>query len=230
MNVRPLYLIWAILIAVISAELYATAKLEEYVQQQQQLTADAEPDALPPGGPKSIEDLDTAPNLAPLSFDSIQEAAVYGAQMSYDFTDQYESGGVILKDKHGKYWITRPYTINSNDSMLINHIEKYMGYTTVGDFHTHPCLPYTHFPDYFSNPDIAFILYWNETGYVTNFCNGHVYQFIAGQDKPGNAFILDIHQSLTHGHQVGIIPLTKSPIIKELPPAFDALAGEFNGQ
>lgn len=212
-------LLMAVLLAFVGTAAFTLIKRHNEGKQDAQVAAVMRSDDYPQNmGPVNLADLAVYPNLAPDSFDTVREAAVYAGALSYQASDAYEYGGMILKDTKGKYWVTIPYTIESDDSTLINHITHMEGFESVAEFHTHPCLPYTHLPDYFSDPDIASILYWNDVGYITNFCNGHVYEFDGKVDKPGNAYAPELHRKLTKGRQVGTIALTKAPIEKESPP------------
>ncbi|MGH7751060.1 MAG: hypothetical protein ACREQ5_40785, partial [Candidatus Dormibacteria bacterium] len=122
------------------------------------------------------------PILDPRVFETMQEAATYAIQESYDFSTQFEYGGMILKGPNNEYRVTIPYTIGADDHMLIKHIHQLGPYNGVADYHTHPCMPYTHIPGLFSDPDITDYITNGLIGYMGDLCTGNVHEFNADID------------------------------------------------
>lgn len=160
-------------------------------------------------------------------YDSLEEAALYAEEYSYNKDYRIEYGGNILKAPDGKYVYTMPDTSYSDDSVHINNVKAYGDYIPVAQYHDHPCLPYSHFPMYFSEPDIANALHLSVIAIVANLCTGEIHEYDWTRDPVEN---VEIHVNpadllkkgddpevfnLTTGRVVGKIPLTRKPVILE---------------
>lgn len=171
---------------------------------------------LGPDGPEQPETTHVAPVYVDV-YPTLEAAGVAGIQHAYDFSNSWEYGGVILLTHDGKFLISVPNTDWSGDSVRINdEKDAFPGLKIVGDYHTHPCLPFTHYPEYFSPPDVQSDFYSFRVGIMGDFCTGNVHEFTPGVDPPGDHPVK--HGKVTTGRVVGKITLTKLPIILEADP------------
>ena len=174
------------------------------------------------------------PPLLPEKFESFNNAAVFAIAQSYELTHTYESAGVIVVGPDMQFQITQPKTENSGDSVGVPSFAR-PGYVVVADYHTHPCLPYTHFVRWFSEEDIEVV-----EGDVTDptviaimgdMCTGIVNEWAQGVDPVGNHLEHNYDNSpvlLTTGHVIGHIEITKEPKVLEGPSA--SPTGELIGE
>lgn len=150
-------------------------------------------------------------------YDSLIEAAIAAEQVAYDSGYDVEWGGIILKTPEGKYRFALPNSDHKSDGVAINWFYPPEGFAIAGEYHTHPCLPYSHVPEAFSIPDAASALYNHLPTFIANLCLGEVREFDPLKDVPDNITI-NWHGNMfkvTSGRPVGNFPLTKFPIILE---------------
>jgi len=174
-------------------------------------------------------DDDVSPDLKPEYYDTMLQAAVAGLQLSYDRSNAYEYGGVIVSTTNGKFRISDPETSYRGDGVQIDYDNDYAGYQVVATYHTHPCLPYSHWPAVFSDGDANSDTQVGTVGYMADLCSGVVRQFIPGvtpRDMHWNvgpaaeqiAATLGVDLSGAHGEAVGDIVLNpKLPVLQEIP-------------
>ena len=164
------------------------------------------------------------PPLLPEVFDSFDAAAVYASASAYEFSNKYESSGVIVVRSDMKFQVTKPVTEFSGDSVGIPHFKR-PGYIVIADYHTHPCNPYTHWCSWFSPEDIDVVEGANDDPTViaimVDFCTGTVHEWAQGKDPVGDHLVQNDDGSpdaLTTGHKIGQITLSKKPVVQETPP------------
>jgi hypothetical protein len=163
----------------------------------------------------------SVPELIVGQFDTIQEAGVYALQNAYNQSNAYEYGGIILETSEHKFLISAPTTKYSGDSTEIDHTNTHFKTWIVADYHTHPCLPYTHITSLFSEPDLASNMYLNIIGFIGDLCTGKVHEFDPSKDKPDDVTVTwpSGHvESLTDGHIIGLFSMTRPQIIMEEKP------------
>lgn len=135
-------------------------------------------------------DYKVLPHLLPEYYDTLDEAAIAGIEQAYARSQFYEFGGVIVKTTNGKYRISVPETDYSGDSVQITarfHLD-YAGYFAVADYHTHPCLPYSHYVSALSDADVRINTYDASVGYMGNLCTGDVVRFVPGVTPEDKCF------------------------------------------
>lgn len=161
------------------------------------------------------------PPLDPEVFETFSSAATYAIAMAYEFTNVFESAGVVVIRSDMKFQVTKPVTENSGDSVGIPMFKR-PGYVVVADYHTHPCLPYTHFVRWFSPEDIEEVEQegGSSVAVMGDLCSGNVNVWSQGRDPVGDHLVHNFDGSptaLTTGHVVGHIEITKEPKILEQP-------------
>jgi hypothetical protein len=161
------------------------------------------------------------PPLDPQTFDSFDNAAVYAIAKSYELTNVYESAGLIVVGANMKFQVTQPRTENSGDSVSIPSFER-PGYVVVADYHTHPCLPYTHFVRWFSQEDIEVAeggpMDPGVIAVMGDLCTGIVNEWAFGVDPVGDHLEHNFDNSpvlLTKGHVIGHIEINRTPVVQE---------------
>lgn len=168
-----------------------------------------------------------SPEMYPEYYDTLEQAAVAAIQHSYDKSQFYEYGGVILQTTNGKYRVGVPDTDYGGDSVGISMPRvDYAGYNVVADYHTHPCMPYSHWPRYFSDSDVGSNTDRGITGFMGDLCSGVVRRFVPAvtpEDKCWMEDSLEIADGNPFAHcgssgtDVGKIAITRSPVIVERP-------------
>jgi len=164
------------------------------------------------------------PDLRPEYYDTEVEAATAGLQLSYDRSNAYEYGGIILHTTNGKFRISNPETDYRGDGVVIEDRNDIPGYSVVGDFHTHPCLPYSHFPGVFSDRDV----YMNDTearvGFMLDMCSGIIRRYVPGVTPHDKCWAITIEEAIlgadgcgSYGVEVSRVKITKLPIMQEIP-------------
>lgn len=173
-------------------------------------------------------DDDVSPDLSPDYYDTELQAAVAGLQMAYNASNSYEYGGVIIRATNGRFRVSRPDTDYRGDGVSIDYSNSYAGYVIVADYHTHPCLPYSHWPAVFSDNDANSNDRTAYVGYMLDMCSGVVRRYIPGVTKRDMSWSnsplaealaategVDLRGA--HGEAVDKIPMTKLPILQEIP-------------
>lgn len=148
------------------------------------------------------------PKLDPRTFESFTDAAVASIAASYEANYAYENAGVIVLTRDARFRFTIPRTDFEGDRVWMNTGLKWsaIGYVEVGEYHTHPCLPWSHFPEFFSEPDIDNAINDKNIAIMGDLCTGAVHEWVEGQDARDN-YVADKRPSakLTIGHLVGYI-------------------------
>lgn len=164
-----------------------------------------------------------SPDLTPDYYDTELQAATAALQLSYDRSNAYEYGGIILRTTNGKYRFSSPETDYRGDGINIDYTNDFAGYTVVADYHTHPCLPYSHWPNVFSNGDVNSNSKQGLTAYMGDLCSGVVRQFTPGIDKLDICWkpsaieaAMGINVCGSRGREVGKITLY-GPVLQETP-------------
>jgi hypothetical protein len=99
--------------------------------------------------------------------------------------DQWEYGGIIVFRNGTFYWTNPPITTKQIDSNEINPKSLLLkGDILAAKYHTHPCLPNTHFPGYFSLTDLAYSQYFEVPEFILDECTGNVQEFNPLRDDP----------------------------------------------
>jgi hypothetical protein len=174
-------------------------------------------------------DNSVSPDLDPAYYDTELQAATAGLQMAYDRSNAYEYAGVILRTTNGKFRVSRPDTDYRGDAVQIDFDNDYAGYEVVADYHTHPCLPYSHWPAVFSDRDANSNDFDATVGYMGDLCSGVIRRYVPGvtprdmswSNSPLAEAIaakegIDLRGS--HGEAVGQITLNpKLPVLQEIP-------------
>jgi hypothetical protein len=158
------------------------------------------------------------PKLDPEKFETFNAAATYAIAKAYETSDVYETSGVVVMSLEHKYQVTEPVTDNSGDSVRIPAFHR-PGYEIVADYHTHPCLPYTHFVKWFSPEDIE-ETQGKVTAIMGNLCTGEVNSWTFKVDPVGNYIGHDFDGEpvgLTTGHVIGHVIINREPKVKEKP-------------
>lgn len=154
------------------------------------------------------------PAVDPRIFDTMDLAAKYALQNAYIHSNIVEYGGAIYLHKD-KYRFAYPVTDRKVASVWIP-VKVYNGWQVVATFHTHPCMPYTHGTQYFSDADVAGSIYDGIPYYMGNLCKGSVNKFDPRVDKPDDATWRSY--KVTTGRVVGNFYLFKQPIVVEDDP------------
>jgi hypothetical protein len=170
------------------------------------------------------------PALLPTSYGSLDEAGVAAVQASYDYSNFYEYGGTILEDREHRFHVSIPDTDFSGDHVFIDFDNDWGDqYKTVADYHTHPCLPFSHAPGVFSSNDADSNDHRGLPGYLGDLCSGRVLRYLPGVTKrdvefqkmqrvpPTFEFELATVFGAT-GEQVGEIVIYRQPVIMERAP------------
>lgn len=161
------------------------------------------------------------PELMPTTYATEQEAAIAALEQSYQWSNQYEYGGVVLKAIDGTFVISRPITDFRGDSVYIVR-EVGEGYTVVADFHTHPCLPYSHYPNVFSDNDVRINDNYEVRGYMADLCSGVIRVYDPKVDLHNRCWFNEDDPAEppdcgSYGREVGRFPITKQPVMQEIP-------------
>jgi hypothetical protein len=150
-------------------------------------------------------------------YPSFAEAAHAAIADSYRLSNLYEYGGVIAAAPDHTFRVSVPETYWRGDATHIDtDPDLFPGLKPVATFHTHPCLPYSHYPWFFSPMDVATAKEENLTAIMGDFCTGQIHEFVPGYDVEGKHLIGST--DLPTGHTVGGIALYRVPIILELNP------------
>lgn len=163
------------------------------------------------------------PHLYPEYYDTLNEAGVAAIHHAYDHSQFYEYGGLILQTTNGKYRVSVPETDYRGGSVFIdNERNDFAGYSIVADFHTHPCMPYSHYIFVFSDADVNSNVNRGLVGYMGELCGGVVRRFVPGVTKENRCWLDDApigtypHCGST-GEIVGQIDITRKPVVVERP-------------
>jgi hypothetical protein len=124
------------------------------------------------------------------SFPTLREAGMYGIQRSYQCSHYYECGGVIAQGPDGRFIVGVTRTNFKGDSVALTHIAP-PGYKVVADFHTHPCLPVSHYAHYFSPEDTANDTFNHVIGFLGDLCTGEVHEYDPSTMAPGDTQLED---------------------------------------
>ncbi len=117
----------------------------------------------------------------------LNRAAVQALKEAFNAPNgfKWEYGGVIVLRNRSLVWTTPPHTDQLPDGNLMNPKKMLLsGDVLVGLYHTHPCFSNTHFPGYFSMPDVAFAIYNNTTEFILDECTGNVQKYDPILDNP----------------------------------------------
>lgn len=147
------------------------------------------------------------------SFDTEDDAAIYGEYLSIHLSAKVEYGGLVLKDtRDGQYHITVPVTSHQEGTVtsIPFDVDDYDDhYLIVAWYHTHVCSP-NYISGFFSIPDIAQSQYHHIDAYMLSGCTGNIFKWQFDVDPTEDHVFKGDHgmHYLTRGHQVGWLPLT----------------------
>jgi hypothetical protein len=161
------------------------------------------------------------PALYPEVYGSMDQAAIAGLQHAYEHSMHYEYGGIIVEtDKH-KFRVAIPDTNWSGDRVSLAYEVEWPGYTAVGDYHTHPCMPFSHYPGVLSPPDTRSNDKGNLIGYMGDMCSGEVRRYTPGVSAMDKTWWegTDNEQKGSYGDVVGKILLWRldGPLAEDYP-------------
>jgi len=111
------------------------------------------------------------------AYDTLEEAAVYGAKRLYLCSHVYECGALIAQriDDH-KYVIGPVASSYAGDHVNFSRNAP-PTVKIVATIHSHPCLPESHEVPYFSPEDTADDISHGQPGFLLNQCTGEVSVF-----------------------------------------------------
>jgi hypothetical protein len=149
-------------------------------------------------------------------FATLTEAAMAGLALSAQTSPYYEYGGQILLLPNGKYAYATPETTYEGDHMAVSQDpDDYQRGKIVAHYHTHPCLPYSHIIDKFSDGDLRSYRIVNRPGYMLDMCTGDVHFWAPGDsvDTRGtfSETTIEVHKTSV-GKIVGHIPVPGKPL------------------
>lgn len=151
-----------------------------------------------------------APSADVPTYETITEAAVYGAKRLYACSQVYECGGVIVRLGNGAFAVGPLTSDYAGDHVSINR-KVPASVRVVATIHSHPCLPDSHEPMYFSPNDLASDIEFGEPGFLLNDCNGEVSEVIPAhvvfEHPPDSPEVF-----LTRGVVVGRIPVSGASV------------------
>jgi hypothetical protein len=121
---------------------------------------------------------------APTKVDTAAIAALTQA-FNMPHGHEVEYGGAIFDEGKGLEHTLPPHTDAANDHVQLNpQLVIPPGAKFLAVFHTHPCMPTTHYPEYFSPQDIGMALLVGVPSYVLNECTGEVHVYDPSADMP----------------------------------------------
>lgn len=136
------------------------------------------------------------------SAETLQSVAVHALKEAFNRPNgqQWEHGGIVFL-RNGQMIHTSPaITDSQSDSLwIVPRNLKGPSDVLLAMYHTHPCLPDSHFPQYFSVPDIAISLFERVPTFVLDECSGMVHEFDPTVDDPNKT-----EETVTGGHHVVI--------------------------
>jgi hypothetical protein len=163
----------------------------------------------------SLGDPALLPHLYPEHYAALDEAAVVAIQHAYDHSQFYEYGGVILQMADGSYQVGVPGTNYRGGGVHIDDTtDGWPGTFIVADYHTHPCMPYTHFVGVFSDQDVGSNDRTSLIGYMGDLCSGVVRRYVPGVTPKNYSFDDGTYGS--KGERVGAISITRKPVVVEI--------------
>jgi hypothetical protein len=140
------------------------------------------------------------------SYATIEEAGLQAILRAYKCSPYYECTGAIAQRPDGRFVVGSVHSDYSGDKVEGAHgVPK--GWRLAGDFHTHPCLPESHYPGIFSPQDIEDILEHGVVGFLGDLCTGKVHMFDPRTMAPHTHLFEDGSWS-TEGKVIGVIPVT----------------------
>lgn len=134
-------------------------------------------------------------------FDSLREAAIYGAQRLEQCSQYYECSGFIVTNKDGKFLMSPVRTDYASDHV---HVTERNPTETkrVADIHSHPCVP-EHVTNKFSPEDMIGAITSRTTAYIVDLCTGDVHEFLPGVTKPDEEYDEDAEIWMSGGTVIG---------------------------
>lgn len=138
------------------------------------------------------------------AYDTLEEAAVHAEERAYKCSHVYECGGVIAVRPDGKYVVGPVKTSYSGDSLGSGHSVP-SKWKLAGDYHTHPCLPDSHLPGYFSSQDTMSNTFLRIPGFVADLCTGKIHEFDPATTRSDAEFGEAADGYLTSGKIIGQI-------------------------
>jgi hypothetical protein len=148
-------------------------------------------------------------------FDTLHEAAVWGADRLERCSHYYECSGYVVVDPHGKYAVGPVRTDYIADAVQIHDQDAPADWTVAADLHSHPCVP-RHDTGLFSGPDIEGAYATRTTQFMLDMCTGDVHEFIPGLTVPNDVKDHDGDRWLTAGLVIGHVAAFKDePIANE---------------
>ncbi len=144
-------------------------------------------------------------------FNTLHEAALYGAQRLEDCSHYYECSGFIDIDPKGKFVVGPVRTDYNSNNVNIHSQDGPSDWKLAGDLHSHPCVP-RHDTGLFSPADMIGSLVTRTTSFMVDLCTGDVHEFIPGVTKPDEV----------HGGGAGDIWMTPGNIIGRVAAFKDA--------
>jgi|SRR6478609_1081851 len=119
---------------------------------------------------------------AKYTFTSLKRAVTWALAASFIMNDKFEIGGIIYQ-KGTKYYVSTFVTSGIADRVAIPDKSVDPTLVPVANFHTHPCMPYTHYIAYFSINDVVMGVNTKRLQYMGNLCTGDISEFNYKIDK-----------------------------------------------
>lgn len=138
------------------------------------------------------------------AYDTLEEAAVHAEERAYKCSRVYECGGAIAVRPDGKYVVGPVQTSYHGDQVDLSHSVP-AKWKLAGDYHTHPCLPDSHLPGYFSPQDAMNNTFLRVPGFIADLCTGKVHEFDPATMKSDAEYIESAGGYMTQGKIVGQI-------------------------
>ncbi|HTS55226.1 MAG TPA: hypothetical protein VMH26_18305 [Burkholderiales bacterium] len=139
------------------------------------------------------------------AYDTLEEAAMQAALRLYRCSHAYECGAPIGRRPDGKFVVGPASSNYAGDNTGIGHSVP-EGWTLAADIHTHPCLPDSHAPNYFSPEDYSDNLSRKIPGFMVNLCDGKIHEYIPGV-TPIDELVESVGIYTTQGKIIGTIPV-----------------------
>lgn len=113
-----------------------------------------------------------------------------GVQAERHLADQpeaakYEYSGIIVRRPNGTYaWSAYPHSDWSVDSVRLDPQDMLLpGDTLAGVYHSHPCMPESHYSGLLSKPDVLMAYVYGVPMFMVDMCTGDVHAYDPFKDR-----------------------------------------------
>lgn len=140
------------------------------------------------------------------AYDTLNEAGIAAIKRAYKCSEYYECGGAIAKRPDGKFVVGAVHTDYDGASMTGAHkVPK--GRSLAGDYHTHPCLPVSHYVSVYSPEDLTDAQVHGIPAFLGDLCKGDVHVYDP-HSMPAETILLEDDTWTTPGAIIGKIIVT----------------------